>query len=440
MADELDDRRHIERATMRRVILRLVPFLMVCYFFALLDRVNIGFAALQMNKDLGLTPAMFGFAASLFFISYFLVEVPSNLAMQKVGARRWIARIMISWGLISGLMASVVGPYSLYAMRFILGAAEAGFFPGAILYLTYWLPSEYRARILATFTVSIPVATFIGSPLSVSLLELDGLLGLRGWQWMFVLEGVPTALLGIACLFVLTDRPAEANWLTAEQRAWLTGRMEAEAARKKPIGHLSLWQLATNKYFITMALVCSGASATGSVLSIWQPQILKSFGLTNLATGFVNSIPYGIATVLMILWGRHSDMTGERRWHTAIPLLLAALGFSALNLTGAAIIPTIFAVSCCLVGAYSFKGPFWALSAGWLSASTLAAGLAGINAIANLIGGGIMVNAVGLLKEWSGSYAIAMLPLVVLTLAGAISVIVMRRSHARESAASAVAA
>jgi ACS family tartrate transporter-like MFS transporter len=276
MADELDDRRHIERATMRRVILRLVPFLMVCYFFALLDRVNIGFAALQMNKDLGLTPAMFGFAASLFFISYFLVEVPSNLAMQKVGARRWIARIMISWGLISGLMAFVVGPYSLYAMRFILGAAEAGFFPGAILYLTYWLPSEYRARILATFTVSIPVATFIGSPLSVSLLELDGLLGLRGWQWMFVLEGVPTALLGIACLFVLTDRPAGANWLTAEQRAWLTGRMEAEAARKKPIGHLSLWQLATNKYFITMALVCSGASATGSVLSIWQPQILKS--------------------------------------------------------------------------------------------------------------------------------------------------------------------
>jgi MFS transporter, ACS family, tartrate transporter len=433
-------RSEIEKATMRKVLLRLVPFLMVCYFFALLDRVNIGFAALQMNKDLGLTPAMFGFAASLFFISYFLVEVPSNLALQRFGARRWLARIMITWGMLSALMAFVVGPFSLYAMRFLLGAAEAGFFPGAILYLTYWLPSEYRARVLATFTVSIPVASFIGSPLSVSMLELDGLLGFRGWQWMFILEGVPTALLGIVCLFFLTDRPTEATWLTAEQRSWLTAQMEAEAARKKPIGHLSLWQLARNKYFITMALVCSGASATGSVLSVWQPQILKSFGLTNLATGFVNSIPYGIATVLMILWGRHSDKSGERRWHTAIPLLLAGFGFSALNLTGSAIVPTIVAVSCCLVGAYSFKGPFWALSAGWLSASTLAAGLAGINAIANLIGGGIMVNVVGLLKEWSGSYAVAMVPLVFLTVAGAISVLVVSRSHARETAASAVAA
>src|SRR3954463_7881050 len=208
----------LEKATMRKVILRLVPFLMFCYFFALLDRVNVGFAALQMNKDLGLTPAMFGFAASLFFISYFLVEVPSNLALQKVGARRWIARIMITWGMVSGLMAFVVGPYSLYLMRFILGAAEAGFFPGAILYLTYWLPSEYRARVLATFTVSIPLATFLGSPLSVSLLELDGALGLKGWQWLFMLEGIPTVLLGLACLFVLTDRPAEAKWLTTEQR------------------------------------------------------------------------------------------------------------------------------------------------------------------------------------------------------------------------------
>jgi ACS family tartrate transporter-like MFS transporter len=433
-------RSEIEKATMRKVLLRLVPFLMVCYFFALLDRVNIGFAALQMNKDLGLTPAMFGFAASLFFISYFLVEVPSNLALQRFGARRWLARIMITWGMLSALMAFVVGPFSLYAMRFLLGAAEAGFFPGAILYLTYWLPSEYRARVLATFTVSIPIASFIGSPLSVSMLELDGLLGFRGWQWMFILEGVPTALLGIICLFFLTDRPTEATWLTAEQRSWLTAQMEAEAARKKPIGHLSLWQLARNKYFITMALVCSGASATGSVLSVWQPQVLKSFGLTNLATGFVNSIPYGIATVLMILWGRHSDKSGERRWHTAIPLLLAGFGFSALNLTGSAIVPTTVAVSCCLVGAYSFKGPFWALSAGWLSASTLAAGLAGINAIANLIGGGIMVNVVGLLKEWSGSYAVAMVPLVFLTVAGAISVLVVSRSHARETAASAVAA
>ncbi|ACA19917.1 major facilitator superfamily MFS_1 [Methylobacterium sp. 4-46] len=429
----------IERTTMRRVILRLVPFLMLCYFFALLDRVNVGFAALQMNKDLGLTPSMFGFAASLFFVSYFLVEVPSNLTLQRVGARRWIARIMITWGLVTMGMALVTGPTSLYAMRFVLGAAEAGFFPGAILYLTTWLPNEYRARILATFTVSIPLATFLGSPLSVSLLELDGALGLKGWQWLFVLEGLPTVILGIACLFVLVDKPREAGWLSETQRDWLVGRLAEEAARKKPVGHLSLWQLARNKYFVTMALVCAGASATGSVLSVWQPQIIKSFGLTNLQTGFVNSIPYGIATVLMILWGRRSDRSGERTWHTAIPLLLAAFGLTYLNLSGG-IATTILAVSCALVGAYAFKGPFWALSAGWLSAGTLAAGLAGINAIANLIGGGLMVNVVGLVKDATGSFTLGMLPVAALDAAAALSVVMISRAHARDARTAAAAA
>jgi MFS family permease len=424
----------LEQATMRRVILRLVPFLMICYFFALLDRVNVGFAALQMNKDLGLTPAMFGFGASLFFVSYFLVEVPSNLALQRVGARRWIARIMITWGLVTACMGVVVGPYSFYVMRFILGAAEAGFFPGAILFLTYWLPNEYRARILATFTVSIPLATFLGSPLSVSLLELDGVLGLKGWQWLFVMEGIPTILLGIACLFVLTDKPRDASWLTDAQREWLVGRLEDEASRKKPIGHISLWKLARNRYFLTMALVCAGASATGSVLSVWQPQIIKSFGLTNLQTGFINSIPYGIATILMILWGRHSDGSSERRWHTAIPLMLAAFGLSYLNLSSG-LLTTIAAVTCALVGAYAFKGPFWALSAGWLSAGTLAAGLAGINAIANLIGGGLMVNVVGVVKEATGSFALGMLPVAAIDAAAAISVLMISRAYARETQA-----
>lgn len=429
----------LERATMRRVILRLVPFLMVCYFSALLDRVNIGFAALQMNKDLGLTPAMFGFAASLFFVSYFLVEVPSNLALQRVGARRWIARIMITWGIVTCCMALVVGPRSLYVMRFILGAAEAGFFPGAILYLTFWMPSQYRARVLATFTVSIPLATFLGSPLSVGLLELDGLLGLRGWQWLFILQGVPTVLLGIACFFFLTDRPKDARWLSDEQRDWLVQRLDAEAQQKKPIGHISLWQLVRNKYFLTMALVCSGASATGSVLSVWQPQIIKSFGLTNIQTGFVNSIPYGLATILMVLWGRHSDRTDERRWHTAGALLLAAFGLSYLNLSGS-IFTTVFAVACALVGAYAFKGPFWALSSSWLSASTLAAGLAGINATANLIGGGLMVNVVGLVKSATGSFALGMLPVAALDAAAAVSVILISRAHARSTGAQTSAA
>ncbi|MDM0115437.1 MFS transporter [Variovorax sp. J22R133] len=425
----------LEKATMRRVTLRLVPFLMLCYFFALLDRVNVGFAALQMNQDLGLSAAVFGLGSSLFFVAYFLVEVPSNLALEKFGARRWIARIMITWGIISAGMAFVVGPYSFYGMRLLLGAAEAGFFPGVLLFLTYWFPAAYRARIIAIFMVSIPVASFIGSPVSALLLELNGVLGLKGWQWLFILEAVPTILLGLACLRILTDRPANAKWLSEEQRAWLQGRIEADGGKKAAIGHMSIWQLFRNKHFLVMAMVCAGASATGTALSIWQPQIIKGFGLSNLETGFINSVPYGIASVLMVLWGRHSDRTGERRWHTALALLLIACGLGALSLTKGMLAPTVMLLSCALIGAYSFKGPFWALSSTWMSPRAAAAGLAGINAIANLVGGGA-ISLVGLIKESTGSFALALLPLVILTSVGALSVLWMtRQPHSGASAA-----
>lgn len=429
----------LERETMRKVTWRLVPFLMVCYFFALLDRVNVGFAGLQMNRDLGLTPAVFGLGASLFFVSYFAVEVPSNLALQRFGARRWIARIMITWGLISALMALVVGPYSFYGMRLLLGAAEAGFFPGVLLYLTYWFPSEYRARIIAIFMTSIPIASFLGSPMSALLLEMNGVGGLKGWQWLFVLEGIPTVTLGVACLFVLTDRPTGARWLTDAQRDWLTRRVEGEAAKRKPVGHLSLLQLVRNKHFLIMAIVASGASAAGTSLSIWQPQLLKTFGLTNLQTGLVNSIPYGLATIAMILWGRHSDRTQERRWHTAGALLLIAVGLGSISLAPQMIGPIVFLLSLALIGAYSFKGPFWALTSGWLSASTVAAGLAGINAIANLVGGG-MISLIGVIKEATGSFALSLIPLVVLTTVGAICVLAVSRSEAKATPNAAAAA
>jgi len=383
-----------------------------------------------MNRDLGFTPAVFGLGASLFFVSYFLVEVPSNLALQRYGARRWIARIMITWGLVSALMALVVGPYSFYGMRLLLGAAEAGFFPGVLLFLTYWFPSQYRARIVAIFMTSIPIASFLGSPMSALLLEMNGLGGLKGWQWLFILEGVPTVLLGIVCLFFLTDRPSQARWLSEAQRTWLNQRIEGEAAKRKAIGHLSLLQLARNKYFIVMAVVASGASAAGTSLSIWQPQLLKTFGLTTLQTGFVNSIPYGLATIAMILWGRHSDRTQERRWHTAVALLLIAGGLGAISFAPQMIVPIVFLLSLALIGAYSFKGPFWALTSSWLSASTVAAGLAGINAIANLVGGG-MISLIGVIKEATGSFALSLLPLVALTTAGAICILVVSRSEAR---------
>ncbi|MBI6741365.1 MFS transporter [Pseudomonas syringae] len=422
----------LQRTTMRRVAWRLLPFLILCYLIAIIDRGNIGMASLQMNHDLGLSPAIFGFASSLFFVSYFLVEVPSNLALQKFGARIWIARIMITWGLISAGTAFVQGANSLYVMRFLLGAAEAGFFPGVLLYMTYWLPSAYRARMVAIFMVAIPGANFLGSPLSGYLLTLDGWMGMRGWHWLFILEGIPAVLLGIACLFILTDRPAQARWLDDEQRTWLVNKLDEERKLKTNIGHISLWKLLRHKDIWVMALIYSGASAAGSTMSVWAPQLLKSFGLSNLEIGFVNAIPYGIASVAMIIWGRSSDRSNERRWHTSATLFLITAGL-LLALVTSSLPATVVMLTMVLIGAYSMKGPFWALVSNWLSSSTAAAGLAAIGALANLIGGGIMVNAYGAIHQATGSYAIALLPLAALCAAGAIAVVVMGRSRKREA-------
>lgn len=391
-------------------------------------------ASLQMNEDLGLSKAVFGLASSLFFIGYFLFEVPSNLAMQKIGAKIWISRIMITWGIVSVCTAFVESSEMLYLLRFLLGAAEAGFFPGVILYLTYWIPAKYRARVIATFMVAIPAANFIGSPISGAILSLDGWFGMRGWHWLFILEGVPAVLLGVAAFFVLSNRPDSASWLTNEQRNWLSSTLAAENAQRKAIGHISLWQLLRHKHIWVMALIYAGASAAGSTLSVWSPQLLKSFGLDNFTTGLVNAIPYGLASVLMIVWGRSSDRTGERRWHTALTLFLIAGGllsaFISQSLTGSVVI-----LSLVLIGAYSMKGPFWALASGWLSSSTAAAGLAAIGAVANLIGGGLMVNVYGMINQATGSHTLAMMPLALLCAAGGIAVLVMgRKSQLRVEA------
>ncbi|RPD94650.1 MFS transporter [Candidatus Pantoea deserta] len=416
----------LEKQTVRRVVWRILPFLIVCYLIAIIDRGNIGMASLQMNEDLGLSKAVFGLASSLFFVGYFLFEVPSNLAMQKIGAKIWISRIMITWGIVSVCTAFVQSSEMLYVLRFLLGAAEAGFFPGVILYLTYWIPAKYRARVIATFMVAIPAANFIGSPISGAILSLDGWYGMRGWHWLFILEGIPAVLLGIAAFFVLSNRPDSAGWLTAEQRNWLSSTLAAENAQRKAIGHISLWQLLRHKHIWMMALIYAGASAAGTTLSVWSPQLLKSFGLDNFTTGLVNAIPYGLASVLMIVWGRSSDRTGERRWHTALTLFLIAGGllsaFISQSLSGSVVI-----LSLVLIGAYSMKGPFWALASGWLSSSTAAAGLAAIGAVANLIGGGLMVNVYGMINQATGSHTLAMVPLAVLCAAGGIAVLVMGR-------------
>jgi MFS transporter, ACS family, tartrate transporter len=412
---------------MRQVSWRLLPFLMLCYFVSFVDRVNVGFGALQMVKALHMSPAVFGFGGGIFFVSYFLFEVPSNLLLEKVGARLWIARIMITWGFLAAGTAFVVGARSFYAMRLLLGAAEAGFFPGVILYLTYWFPSEYRARIIGMFTVAIPVSSFLGSPISAALLGIDGLLGLHGWQWMFILEGAPAILLGLCCLLVLSDKPVNAGWLDADQKAWLNGRLASEAGQGKRVGQLSLWSVLWNKYVLVLSVTLAGSTAVSSGLQIWQPQIIKSYGLTNMQTGLLNSIPFALASVIMVLWGRRSDQTGERVWHTALPLFV-----TALSLASALLFNSLFAiiVILCLavIGIYAGKGPVWALSAEWLSAGTAAAGLAQMNAISNLAGFGTTY-VVGYIKQATGSYPLAILPLACLSGVGGLAVFWIARSH-----------
>jgi MFS transporter, ACS family, tartrate transporter len=412
---------------MRQVALRIVPFLTLCYFVSFVDRVNLGFAALQMLGELHLSATVFGLGGGLFFVSYFLCEVPSNLLLEKFGARRWMARIMITWGFLAAAMALVKGPHSFYAIRLLLGAAEAGFFPGVILYLSYWFPTEYRARIIGWFTIAIPVSSFLGSPISAALLGTDGWLGLRGWQWMFILEGAPAALLGLACLVVLSDRPADAKWLTADQRTWLVSKLDAEARETRPVGRLSVWQTLWNKQVLALSVVLAGSTAVSSGIQLWQPQIIKSYGLTNLQTGLLNSIPFALAAVIMVWWGARSDRSGERIWHASLPLMVTAFSLAAALLFDS-LFSTIVILCLAVAGLYAGKGPVWAVSTEFLSKNTAAAGLAQINALSNLAGFAT-IYLVGFIKDASGRFSLALLPLVALAAAAALTMLLIGRAE-----------
>jgi len=423
------DDKVVEADVMRRVFWRLMPFLLAAYLVAYIDRVNVGFASLQMNKAVGIDPKTYGLGAGIFFIGYFLLEVPSNLGLEKFGASKWIARIMISWGIISGACALIGGPNSFLILRFLLGAAEAGFFPGVILYLTYWFPSEYRAKIVGIFMVAIPVAGLTGSPISGAILGMDGVLGLGGWQWVFIVEAIPAVLLGVLSIFWLTDRPEHATWLSANERTWLANKLLMEKQRVSKVKQLSVWKVMVNKHVLIMALVYSGAAGASSAMALWQPQVIKSFGLSNLETGFLNAVPYAISAVLMIFWGRSSDRSGERVWHNALPLgwmgLAMIATFFAHNLW--TLLPLLTLVLC---GTYASKGPFWALSSEWLAAPVAAAGLAQINALGNL--SGFFCNyLIGWIKDETGNFPLAIMPIAALAVAGTIAVLVVGRDQPR---------
>jgi MFS transporter, ACS family, tartrate transporter len=410
----------LETSTIRAISMRLIPFLVTAYFFAYLDRVNLGFAALTMNAELKFSPTVFGWGAGIFFVGYFIFEVPSNLALEKFGASRWIARIMVTWGIISVLMAMVNGERSFYILRFLLGVAEAGFFPGIILYLTYWYPAKYRARFLAAFAVAVPVSTVIGAPVSGLLLGLDGAMGLKGWQWLFVIEGIPSVLLGIVTWFYLTDRPNKADWLNAEQKAWLASKLQAENAAKQTAKHLSLGQALSSGKVIALSLIYFGYVGALYGMQFWLPQIVKAFGLTNAQTGFVTAIPYLFGTIAMILWARHSDATRERVAHVGGPLLLTAL---ALGVSSYITDPTatMVVLTVAAIGMFCTFAVFWTLPTAWLSGTAAAGAIALINSIGNLAGfGGPYL--IGWVKETTGNTSTGLLVLSLLPLAAGLLV------------------
>lgn len=393
----------IEKRTLKKITWRIVPFIMILYLIAYIDRVNIGFAALTMKEDLGFTASVLGFGAGIFFLGYFLFEVPSNVILHKVGARIWIARVMLTWGLIAGGMAFVDSTTSFYIMRFLLGVAEAGFFPGIILYLSYWFPARHRAGVIAMFMAAAPIAVAVGSPISAALLQMDGIWGFAGWQWMFIIEAIPAVILGFVVFFYMTDKPEKAKWLKEDERNWLIKKMQEEDVGKNSNQHHSILRGLINPRVLALALVYFGTSAGLYTLSIWAPQIIKDLGVSSMTVGLVNAIPPIISVVAMVLWSRHSDRTGERTWHVAIACMLAAIGLviaaGTHNMVG-----LIAALTIVNVGISCSKPPLWSMPTLFLSGTAAATGIATINSIGNLGGfaGPVMI---GWVKDQTGSYA-----------------------------------
>jgi ACS family tartrate transporter-like MFS transporter len=394
----------IEASAIRKVYIRLLPIALLTYFLCYVDRINVGFAALTMRGDLHMGAAEFGFASGLFFWGYFLFEVPSNIIMEKVGARVWIARIMITWGLLAAATAFATGSESFAVIRFLLGLAEAGFFPGLILYFTYWFPHYHHARIMSGFLVGLPIAVAAGAPISTAILSLDGWLGLRGWQHMYILEGIPTVLIGIVVLFVLTDKPEQASFLTAPEKAWLAGQLAAERRAKDAAKKISLWQSFFNPKVLLLSLNYIGIVTASLGMLIFIPQIIKSLGVTsNMTVGWLTMVPYTCAAFSLVGWGYVSDKMKERRWNLFWTCVVSTIGL----VIAAATMGTwwsLFGMTVAACGFYGSKGPFWAMPPMFLTGPAAAAAIAWINSIGNL-GGFFGPWYVGAMKDATGSYA-----------------------------------
>jgi len=419
----------LERRTLRKVLGRLVPFMILAYILNYLDRTNIGFAALHFKQDLGFDDAIYGWGTGIFFWGYFLFEVPSNLIMERVGARRWMARIMITWGLITMALAYTRGPMSFYGLRFLLGVAEAGFFPGLVLYLTYWVPKTHRARALATCMTSTAIAGVLGSIIGGQIMtRMAGVMDMKGWQWLFLLEGFPSVLLGFFVLMALTDRPSDAKWLQPDEREWLSKTLERERAEATRDG---------NSHGFTAALKQPGIWILSAIyflllmgyygINFWLPKIIEPlYGPNPVTIGWVSTIPFLAAGIGMVLIGKHSDATGERRWHAIATLALGAVGYAIamLELSPAM---TLLGLSIASVGIWGTLGTFWSLSTDYLSPAAAAGGIAFINSVGNLGGGFLGPVIMGQIKNATNSFVYGLILNAICLALGAALVLLLSR-------------
>ncbi len=424
----------VAEQTIARLNWRIVPLFIVIYVINFLDRVNVGFAALQMNQDLSFGPEMYGFGAGIFFIGYVICEVPSNMVLAKVGARYWIARIMVSWGVVATAMAFVQGPTSFYVLRFLLGVAEAGFVPALLVYVNQWYPARDRAGAVAKIWSATAISIVVGAPISGLLLSMNGIAGLTGWQWMFVMEGVPAILLGVFLFLFITDRPEHATWLTAEQRDWLLATLAAEEAEKRRSASTDSFASAFRDprvWVLGFMYACLGFGFFG--VTLWLPQVIKQLsGLSNLQTSLVTTIPFLCAVVAMIVVGRHSDRTGERRWHVAGGAAVAALGFAVSGNIGDPLL-ALLAISVGAMGLWSVIAIFWQIPAMFLTGAAAAVGVAIINSCGN-IGGFLGPYVIGWIRGQTPGFGTAMLAVAAAMLIAAGTALVFRERGTRVTA------
>ena len=391
---------------MRRVTLHLIPFLLACYFISFLDRVNVAFAALQMNKDLGFSQSVYGLGSGLFFVTYCLFEVPSNRMLTRVGASRWIARIMVTWGLCAAGLAFVVGPYSFFTMRLLLGAAEAGFFPGVLYFLTLWFPVAYRSRIIGLFLAGVAISGVIGAPLSGFLLNLDGLAGLHGWQWLFIVEGAPAIILAPLCLVLLKDSPSQANWLAPADRDWLMKRLASEHQAADAKHGEGYWAVLFDPRVLFLALIYFTNVCLINGILFFLPMIVKGFGLTNTQTGFVSALPSLCGLFAVIWWGRRSDKIGNRPLMAGLANGLAGVALIASVLVDDPV-ARIALVSISFAATLSFTAPFWSIPPELLTGPARAAGYAAISSL-GVLGGFVAPTIIGFLKDATGDFRLGL--------------------------------